>query len=112
MQFRVGLFGNPVVYAAIEKIVKRLYPDGGTIPSGIKVVGRQIAKNHLKMKDFDEETFVGRNTYGSCLYGAIPSHQKADQFFNEKLKLNYQAGDSVILVGEITDKCGYMNLPW
>ncbi|MFH1174567.1 MAG: GNAT family N-acetyltransferase [archaeon] len=94
-----GRTQNPVVYAARKKLVKKLYPDGRDIPSDIKTIGRILARDHLHMRDFDEETFVGRGTYGVSLYDCIPYHAGDYEFFREQLKLDFAAGDSVLLLG-------------
>ncbi|HLC57591.1 MAG TPA: hypothetical protein VJH95_03395 [Candidatus Nanoarchaeia archaeon] len=91
---------NPVVYAAAEKLVDKLYPNGEQMPEEFRKVGRVIALGYLEMDDFAEENFVGRKTYGTSLYERIPRHGKADKLFDNVLKLDYNAGDSVLLIGK------------
>jgi hypothetical protein len=94
---------NPVIYAATQKIVKEIYPNGKAAPEDIKSIARKTAIDYLKMKDFDEETFVGRNTYGVCMYDKVPHHSRGDNLFNDKLKLNYESGDTILIVGTLND---------
>lgn len=90
---------NPVVYAAASKLVD-LYPKIESPPDDVKDIACLIAEEHLGMKNYCHETFVGRSTYGCCLYDAVPEHH-AKGFFDKVLGLNYNSGDSVILVGRV-----------
>jgi hypothetical protein len=92
---------NPVVYAATEHLVKKLFPNRKKAPEDVKKIAVHLALDHLKMQAFDEETFVGRHTYGTCLYSDVPKHQRSSELFDSILKLDYKAGDSVILVGRL-----------
>lgn len=94
---------NPVIYGATLKLVKQLYPDGYEIPEEIKEIGKTIAKDYLKMLRFDENTFIGRGTYGCSLYNTVPRYkdESINKFFDETLGLDYSAGDSVLLVGKL-----------
>lgn len=92
---------NPVMYAATQKLVKKIYPNNEIIPDEIRQVARMVASNHLGMERFCDDSFVGRVTYGKCLYDQVPSHERADDFFNKELGLNFSKGDSVILIGEL-----------
>jgi len=97
---------NPVIYAATQKLVKELYPNGTPAPEVVAEIAKYIARDFLKMKDFDDQTFVGRSTYGVCLYDFIPQpvHGRANSFFNQSLRLNYAQGDSVLLVGALKNE--------
>jgi len=95
---------NPVVYAATQRIVHELYPNSLAIPPGIKRLGKTIAKEYLHMEQFDEKTFVGRMTYGKCLYDKVPRHNRSNVFFDETLRLDYNAGDSVLLIGRLNNE--------
>lgn len=96
---------NPVIYGATNKIVETLYPHKSKdITSEIKEVGIYLAKEKLKMRQFDEENFIGRETYGQSLYDFIPEYSGAKEFFDNILKLNYKKGDSVILVGVLKNE--------
>ena len=44
---------------------------------------------------------VARNLYGKSLYASEQTHPITSNLFNDHLKINYDAGDSVICVGEI-----------
>ena len=90
---------NPVIYAATEKLVKTLYPNRNSTPESIRKLASIIARDHLKMERFCEETMVGRATYGTCLYDKVQRHPRADNFFDNVLKVDYNAGDSVLLLG-------------
>lgn len=92
---------NPAIYSGTRKIVERLYPDGSNIPKEIKRIGIFIGREYLKMRDFSEDTFVERSTYGRCLYEPMPKDTSADNLFNNVLKFNYESGDSVVLVGRL-----------
>lgn len=95
---------NPVIYAGTKKLVDKLYPnEEGNIPERIKKIGKHIAKDYLKMKDFDENSFVSRENYGCSLYDKTPRHEISNKFCDEDLKLDYAKGDCVILIGEV--KC-------
>ena len=90
---------NPVVYSATEKIVDALYPCSSTIPYDVKEIATRIAKEYLGMKSFSSETFVSKATYSCSLYDIIPQHKCSSAFFDNILELDYQAGDSVLLLG-------------
>ena len=90
---------NPVIYAATEKLVKELYPNKESTPESIRQLSSIIAKEYLNMERFCEETMVGKATYGTCLYDKVQRHPRADDFFDNALKLDYNAGDSVLLLG-------------
>ena len=92
---------NPVIYGATKKLVKNIYPAQEDVPKKIKDLASIIAMEHLHMKSFDPETFVGRGTYGVCLYDSIPHHKDTNAFFDKKLKLDYDKGDSVLIIGEL-----------
>ncbi|HII15742.1 MAG TPA: hypothetical protein HA362_05520 [Nanoarchaeota archaeon] len=92
---------NPVIYAATERLVRKLYPRRDGTPADIKEIAAIIAKQHLKMERFCEETMVGKATYGTCLYDEVQRHQRADDFFDNALKVDYNAGDSVLLLGRL-----------
>ena len=92
---------NPVIYAATRKIVNKLYPSLTKPSEKITDLACFIAKDYLKMEDFDEGLFVGRKTYGCCLYGEVQRHPTANLLFDNFLQLNYHQGDSVILVGVV-----------
>lgn len=85
---------NPVIYGATKKLVKAIYPNGGPIPENIKAVGRMFAG-----MEFDPKTFICRSTYGACLYDSVPAYNGAREFFDSELKLDYAAGDSIMIVG-------------
>lgn len=101
IDFLVMRTQNPVVYAATKSIVDKIYPNGEEAPYRIKKIAEITAKDMLKMDDYDSNTFVGRNTYGTSLYNKIPEHSEIKKYFDNDLKLNYLSGDSVIIVGEI-----------
>ncbi|MDI6737180.1 MAG: hypothetical protein QME12_01545 [Nanoarchaeota archaeon] len=90
---------NPVIYAATEKLVKRLYPNKEGTPESIRQLASIIARDYLKMERFCEETMVGKATYGTCLYDKVQRHPRADDFFDNVLNVDYNAGDSVLLLG-------------
>jgi hypothetical protein len=92
---------NPVIYAATQKIAEELYPNDKPIPEDIRQIVHFIAKEHLNMPQFNEQTFVDRSTYGTSLYDQVQRHPRADDFFDNVLKLDYNAGDSVLLVGRL-----------
>jgi hypothetical protein len=96
----VGRTQNPIIYSAMSRLVRTAHPNGEQIPEHIKNVGMVIARDMLAMPDFDPDTFVGRGTYGECLYDEIP-YSKARPFFDKALKLDYKQGDSVLVVGEL-----------
>ena len=91
---------NPVIYGATKKLVDKIYPSEDEIPKHIINIGVEASKR-LNMKDFNEQNFVGRNTYGTCLYDKIPKHSFSNDFFDNFLRINYEKGDSIIIVGEI-----------
>jgi hypothetical protein len=90
---------NPVLYAATEKLVKQLFPGKEQTPEELKEIAEQIAAN-IGMDNFDKNTFIAKGQYGSCLYDHIPRHRKSE-FFDSHLKLDYDAGDCVLLVGRL-----------
>ncbi|MBU1199000.1 MAG: hypothetical protein KKF46_04665 [Nanoarchaeota archaeon] len=94
---------NPVIYAATRKIVKDIYPGKKPIPTEIKELGKIVAEDFLQMNNFDPTTFIGRGTYSVSLYGAIPQYANAEinEFFDKQLNLDYDAGDSVLIVGKL-----------
>lgn len=92
---------NPVIYAATEKLVKKLYPNKAGTPENIRQLAAMVARNHLKMEKFCEETMVGKATYGTCLYDKVQRHLRADDFFDNVINVDYNAGDSVLLLGEL-----------
>ena len=98
--FFVGRTQNPIIYSAMSKLVKTAYPNKAKIPDEIKRIGTAIAIEKLRMEDFDPETFVGRGTYGEALYGQVPNNS-ARPFFDDVLKINYEKGDSVLIVGSV-----------
>ncbi|MFW5746754.1 MAG: GNAT family N-acetyltransferase [Nanoarchaeota archaeon] len=93
---------NPVVYAAAQKMVRHLYPDGGMIPERIQRIGGCIAA-HLGMERFDPNTMVGRRTYQGCLYSRLPDHS-AGKYVFASLGIDTQHGDSVMLIGGIQNE--------
>lgn len=100
--FFVARTQSPIFYAATEKIVDELYPnERRSPPPKIKEVAKAIANDLLKMERFDVETLVGRATYEKCLYDVIPKHERISRFFDNYLKIDYNAGDSVLLVGKL-----------
>ncbi|MFH1455736.1 MAG: hypothetical protein ABIF40_02195 [archaeon] len=90
---------NPVVYAAASKIVSKLYPGTTGMPERVKNVGRYLAQ-HLGSKNFNLGSFVDKGTFGMCFYGEVPGHKTATSFFTDELKMDLEAGDTVLLVGE------------
>jgi len=90
---------NPIVYAATNKIVKNIYPND-SIPENIKELGEFVARDFLKMNKYDKDTMIGKETYGHSLYGNIPFHKDASKVF-EKLGIDYNMGDSVIIIGDL-----------
>lgn len=98
--FAMARTQSPVAYAAIDKLFGRIYPDGSEIPDDVKEIAELVAKDHLKMKNFNRDTFVEKGTYGKSLYTVVPRHERSNDFFDNVLKLDYKAGDSVLLVAE------------
>jgi len=97
--FFVGRTQNPVIYEAMSKLVKKTYPSEQPIPFEIQKLGRALAKR-LNMKDFDTQNFVHKGTYNENMYDVIPP-VRAKTLFDEALKLNYERGDSVLVVGTL-----------
>jgi hypothetical protein len=97
---------SPVVYAAVEGLKPQLGPDcsmeifpGQSSPDEtIRKVALCLAKDELKMKDFNAENFVGKGTFGQSLYGTSPYHPRTSRFFGETLGLDIENGDSVLVV--------------
>jgi GNAT superfamily N-acetyltransferase len=88
---------NPQAYSLIRKVCDEYYPNGKPVPLHFRLAAETIAFSLLEMKDFDPETFIGKGTYGCCLYGKIPAPSRGTQpLFRE---LNPFRGDSMIIVG-------------
>ncbi len=94
---------NPAIYSATAKLSSEIYPNNVTasssVPSDIQSIGNYIAKEFLSMDNFNQNNLVSRNTYGHSLYGSIPE-VKTKSFFDSKLTLDYDKGDSIILVAK------------
>lgn len=86
---------NPVIYGATKKLVEQIYPGSEEPNEYIRDIGALFGGS-----TFDRKTFVCKKTYGTSLYDFIPEYHDAKPFFDNELKLDYRAGDSVIIVGE------------
>lgn|GEM_PF-5473816 len=96
---------SPVVYKAAKSLCSDFFPQNGvSMPSRIREIGREIGLVFLKMRHFDSSTFVDRGTYGKCLYGSIPFCKEYRPFFNDVMKIDYNAGDSVLVIGKLNGK--------
>jgi hypothetical protein len=85
---------NPVVYAGAKKLARSIYPDGCGVPEHILRVARRYGGHRM------DDDLVIRGCYGASLYDYIPEHS-AKRFFDDVLKLDYERGDSIIIVGEL-----------
>jgi hypothetical protein len=96
---------SPVVYKAAKSLCSDFFPqDYVRTPSKIRALGEEIGLGFLKMKHFDSATFVDRGTYGKRLYGSIPFCKEHRPFFNDVMKIDYNAGDSVLVIGKLDRK--------
>ncbi|MCK5122764.1 MAG: GNAT family N-acetyltransferase [Candidatus Pacebacteria bacterium] len=93
---------SPVMYNSFAKVCK-VFPsfDGREIPGEIKNIGKYVARNILRMSDYDEGKMIGKETYGKSLYGKEPilNNSELNRIF--KQKINASRGDSIIVVGEL-----------
>ncbi|MBT7903189.1 hypothetical protein HN587_04975 [Candidatus Woesearchaeota archaeon] len=91
---------NPVIYAATSNLVSELFPNvalsEGAIPETIRDIALAVPTPKLP-----DDRMVIRGLYGRCLYDQVQHHKKASAFFKDVLELDYDSGDSVVLVGKI-----------
>jgi hypothetical protein len=88
---------NPRMYRALEKFCDMTYPNNALVfPDKINSLMETLAKN-LDL-NIDEKK-VARGAYGRSLYGYETAHSIVDSLFNDKLRMNKSAGDSVLCLG-------------
>jgi len=86
---------NPRVYAAIEGYCSAVYPGMQETPGAIREIKKAIAAD---LKCAADENGVIQGYYGRLLYGEEPAHERS-VFFKDKLKMNLERGDALIVVG-------------
>ena len=101
--FLVERTQSPVVYAATTRIVKEIYPNPDSVVKGSPDIVQDIAVFVAAScnAELDAEHSVIRNLYSRCLYDKVPRHLRANDFFDNILKVNYDSGDSVVVVGKL-----------
>jgi len=92
----------------LQKTLYWRFIPGGSYPSfRIEKVAKFVSRKLAMTIDDD---FVGRGTYGRCLYDKVPYCVEGSKFFNS-LDINYEAGDSVLLVGDLKNKAPVSTAP-
>jgi hypothetical protein len=99
---------SPVIYRALQKLDRmgKMYPNPETeTPERIRNVLKYVGEEKLGMENISLENSVDRGTYGEGgMYAERPVHPTITPFFNEQLEIDYLAGDSVLIVGELGDR--------
>ncbi len=96
-KFIVGKTQNPHIYRAFQKFCREVYPNSFPMPNLIKKISYEYAE-YLGYK-LDDLGII-RGCYGKCLYGnKMPMHKNITKFFEEDLKMNFEAGDALLLIG-------------
>lgn len=96
---------NPCMYAGAAKLTDRLFPSEAKPPTEVRDLGIFVA-GMLGMENYDASNHLGKDTYGRCLYETIPEHPKYSELFS-RVGVDIEAGDSIIVIGEISDKLRY-----
>lgn len=89
---------NPRMYRALEKYCSKVYPNGNELPRAIFEVFGDLA-SHMNCKTDAREVVKGY--YGSLFYGKEPIHEKVSALFKQRLSMNLNEGDAVLVVGVI-----------
>lgn len=88
---------SPRMYAAFSRLCNFVYPNESmSCPENLFLLFKGTGEN-LGMK-LDEKG-VARGLYGKSLYPKEQTHHTASRLFNDILKVNYGAGDSVLCIG-------------
>ncbi|MBT5021525.1 hypothetical protein HOK51_09745 [Candidatus Woesearchaeota archaeon] len=92
---------SPVVYSASETIVKNLYPSKDILSNPTPVSIDKIMDHFVGLSGLTQKDSLIRGLYGRCLYAKTPKHKNANNLFNNILRVDYDAGDAVVLVGKL-----------
>lgn len=95
---------NPVVYGATKRhLTETLYPNGENATDEALLIAAATAIHYnyprLQLQDYFDHLVV-RGAYGTSFYDSIPFDRDGTSVF-DNLKLDYQKGDAVVLVGKV-----------
>lgn len=93
---------SPVMYNSFAKVCK-VYPsfDGKKIPGEIRGIGEYVAKDILRMSNYNSREMLEKGTYHKLLYGEEPILDDSNLDKQFKQKINAKRGDSLIVVGTL-----------
>ncbi|MBT5021528.1 GNAT family N-acetyltransferase [Candidatus Woesearchaeota archaeon] len=96
-RYVVGRTQNPVIMGSCKNhITGNFYPSQDNTPFVIQNIAEFIAKDTLKMKEFNKQKMIGEKTYGKSLYKEIPNYKKNKDRIHEQI--NFSNGDCYIFV--------------
>lgn len=95
---------NPVIYGATKRhLTETLYPNGENATDEALLIAAATAIHYnyplLQLQDYFDHLVV-RGAYGTSFYDSIPFDRDGTSVF-DNLKLDYQKGDAVVLVGKV-----------